>query len=79
VANETVVVLATETPSFRDGGDFLLCDITSGGRVWSFGILWADTERAMHFCGEVLDQHRAKARNVKAFKRAGNGSPLPHG
>jgi hypothetical protein len=72
VANETVVVLATETPSFRDGGDFLLCDITSGGRVWTYGIPWCSTEIAMRRCGEVLDAHRAKARGVvEQIKRKG--------
>lgn len=68
--DEIEVVLATETPEFLDGGDHLLCKLTSGGRVFSFGIKWSDTEIAMRRCGAVLDQHRAKARGVvNPFRR----------
>jgi hypothetical protein len=71
MSTEGTVVLATETPVFRDGGDFLLCELQSGGRTWSFGIPWGSTEQAMERCGEVLDRHRRQSRNVRAFPRTG--------
>jgi len=61
------VILATDVPAFRDGGDFLLCELQSGGRTWAFGIPWHATELAMRRCGAVLDAHREKARNVAVF------------
>lgn len=54
------VLLSTTTPEFLDGGDHLLCRLTSGGKVWSFGIKWSDTEAAMLRCGAVLEAHRAR-------------------
>lgn len=65
--NEGHVILATGAPNFSDGGDFLLCELRSGGETWTFGIKWCDTEQAMEQCGLVLDVHRANARNVALF------------
>jgi hypothetical protein len=68
------VILATGTPEFFDGGDHLLCKLTSGDRVWSFGIPWGTTELAMRRCGDVLEAHRSEARGiVKPFRKG----PLP--
>lgn len=62
------VILATDVPVFRDCGDFLLCELKSGDKTWSFGIPWFATECAMRRCGVVLDGHRERARNVEVFK-----------
>lgn len=64
MSTEGSVILATITPTFSDGGDFLLCELQSGGRTWAFGIPWSRTEQAMERCGAVLDVHRAKARGL---------------
>lgn len=61
------VILATGIPVFSDGGDFLLCELTSGRDTWTFGIRWPDTEVAMEQCAIVLDGHRTKSRNVMLF------------
>jgi hypothetical protein len=61
------VILATAAPMFFDGGQYLRCELTSEGETWCFGIMWGDTEIAMHRCGEVVAAHRDKARNVVGF------------
>lgn len=78
MSTEGTVILATATPVFSDGGDFLLCELKSGGRTWAFGIPWSVTEQAMAGCGAVLDEHRQKGRIVP-FKRARKGPSQPHG
>lgn len=74
------VILATITPEFRDGGNYLLCELVSGGRKWAFGIDWSDTALAMERCGRVLEGHREKARNVTRFvHKAARERPPGHG
>jgi hypothetical protein len=73
VSENRGVILATETPVFKGGGDFLLCELTSGGKTWSFGIPWHATECAMRRCGAVLDAHREHARNVEVFRKPDHG------
>lgn len=73
VSEASKVILATETPVFSDGGDFLLCELTSGGKSWAFGIPWHATELAMRRCGAVLDAHRERARNVAVFGKGEHG------
>lgn len=78
MSNDGQVILATAVPVFSDGGDFLLCELTSGGKTWAFGIPWHSTELAMHRCGIVLDAHRGKCQVVPLGKSK-KDPPASHG
>lgn len=73
------IVVVTEVPRFSDAGTHQRCELVSDDKRWIFYIPWAFTQQAMPACGEVLDAHRAKARNVAPFKRSRKGPPQPHG
>ena len=71
------IILVTETPRFTDGGDFLRCELVSEGESWAFGISWHHTQFAMPACGQVLDAHNQRAREVVATLRSTAKGRMP--
>lgn len=63
------IILTDTVPTFTDGGDFLLCELHSGGKTWKFGISWGCTEAALPACAHALEGHRLRSRNVLEFER----------
>lgn len=67
------IIVVTECPRFSDAGTHQRCDLVSDDKVWTFYIPWHFTQEAMPACGEVLETHRRKTRNVRPFPKREHG------